>query len=82
MDRNMTGSLPPNAHESMAGSLIAYAIVFVLMDMVIVALRFYVRLRVIRRVGLDDWALAATLVRSPLAQSPPFRKGEYPDTGY
>lgn len=78
----MTGSLSPNAYDSMTGTLISYAVVFVLMDMVVVALRFYVRVRVIRKVGLDDWALAATLVRSPVAQSPPMCKGDYPDTGH
>ncbi|KAK4235822.1 hypothetical protein C8A03DRAFT_17469 [Achaetomium macrosporum] len=63
MERGQTGSHPPTAHESMVGRLIAFSVTLVLVNVVIVALRFYVRVRVIRKFGLDDWALAATLVR-------------------
>lgn len=61
---NMTRK-PPNAQESMVGGLIASAVVFLLVCVAVVALRFYVRLRVIRDFGNDDIALAATLVMPP-----------------
>ena len=34
---------------------------------ILVALRLWVRWRVIRKVGLDDWVVAASLVRSVTA---------------
>ena len=52
-----------NAQESRVDSLIASAVVFLLVCVVVVGLRFYIRLRVIRKFGNDDIALAVTLVR-------------------
>jgi hypothetical protein len=48
--------------ESMVGSLIAYSVAFMVLNVAIVALRYYVRLVVIRKFGNDDVALGATLV--------------------
>lgn len=65
MDQINLTRKPPNGQESMVGGLIASAVVFLLVCVVVVALRFYVRLRVIRDFGNDDIALAATLVITP-----------------
>jgi type IV secretory pathway TrbD component len=51
------------ASESMAGGLIAFSVTMALVNVIVVALRFYVRIWMIRKFGLDDWAVAATLVR-------------------
>jgi hypothetical protein len=42
------------SEESMVESLIAYSVVFMVLNVVIVALRYYVRLLVIRKFGNDD----------------------------
>lgn len=46
----------------MVGSLIAYCVVCMFVIAVVVSLRFYIRLGVIRKFGNDDVALAATVV--------------------
>lgn len=51
--------------ESIAPALTAYSAVFLLVNVVVVALRFYVRLGVIRKFGSDDLALGLTLVSFP-----------------
>jgi hypothetical protein len=61
MDQNAARNVPSQT-ESIAPSLIAFSAVFLLLSVVIVALRFYVRLGVIRKFGTDDVALALTLV--------------------
>ncbi|KAK4153781.1 hypothetical protein C8A00DRAFT_15023 [Chaetomidium leptoderma] len=61
MDRNLTGSLPADAYENIAGGLIAYCVIFLLLNMTIVGVRFYIRLRIIRKFGSDDIALGVTL---------------------
>jgi hypothetical protein len=53
----------PDALQSMIPGLITYSVILSLLDLVVVSLRLYVRLRVIRKFGLDDWGVAATLVR-------------------
>ncbi|KAL2129160.1 hypothetical protein VTI74DRAFT_8154 [Chaetomium olivicolor] len=60
-DTATAGEPPPNLDGNIAGSLIAYSVVLSLLDFFIVSLRFFVRLRVIRKFGLDDWGVAATL---------------------
>ncbi len=71
----MTGNLPPNAYESMTGSLIPYAVVLVVQDNVIVALLFYACIRVIRKaasIGLPVVLVFLTdtvVVRWSMAQS-------------
>jgi len=64
MDPPTTGTNhPPNEHESVATSLVIYSSIFLVVNIVVVALRFHVRLRVLRKFGTDDIALAITLVR-------------------
>ncbi|KAK4157293.1 hypothetical protein C8A00DRAFT_11824 [Chaetomidium leptoderma] len=53
MDRNRLGSIPR--------SLIAYAVVCSSVVVIVVSLRLYVRLRLLRKPGIDDIALAVTL---------------------
>lgn len=66
MDPSMPGDhSPPNAHETMVGSLITYSVVCVLVIAVVASLRFYIRLGVIRKFGNDDVALAVTVVWPP-----------------
>ncbi|KAK4038627.1 hypothetical protein C8A01DRAFT_17288 [Parachaetomium inaequale] len=60
MERDIPGSPPPNAHESIAGSLIAYSVACFLVVVAVVSLRLYIRLRVIRKFGSDDIALGVT----------------------
>ncbi|KAK3897915.1 hypothetical protein C8A05DRAFT_19414 [Staphylotrichum tortipilum] len=54
-------NLPRNDHESVATSLIVYSSIFLIVNIVVVALRFHVRLRVLRKFGNDDIALVITL---------------------
>jgi hypothetical protein len=54
--------------ESMVGSLIAYSVVLLLLNVVVVALRYYVRLVLIRKFGSDDVAIGATLVCFPMTR--------------
>ncbi|KAK3934500.1 hypothetical protein QBC46DRAFT_399590 [Diplogelasinospora grovesii] len=54
-------NLPPYAHDSIVRSLITYVGLLLCVNLVVVSLRFYIRLRLIRKFGYDDWALAATL---------------------
>jgi hypothetical protein len=45
---------------------VAYAIVCSVVVIVVTSLRFYVRFRLLRKFGIDDIALTATLVRAPI----------------
>ena len=64
MDQSIAGNPLPNSYQgTIAGPLIIYSAILLLVNMVVVALRFYVRVRVIRKVGNDDIALGLTLVR-------------------
>ena len=69
MDGNMPAIILPDTPENTAGSLIAYAVVCFTVVVVVVCLRFYVRLRLLRKSGIDDIALAITLVRAPIVLS-------------
>lgn len=65
MDQNVTDILPLNTHESIAVPLLVYSVVLVLFGVVVVALRSYIRLFLVRNFGSDDIALCVTLVRFP-----------------
>ena len=53
-------------YENRGGMLVAVIIVCSIVVTVIVGLRFYVRLGIIKKLGADDWVLAAALVCLPL----------------
>ncbi|KAK4247458.1 hypothetical protein C7999DRAFT_14499 [Corynascus novoguineensis] len=52
------------ADESIADDLIECVVVLMAIMLVVVSLRFYIRLRLLRKAGNDDIALAATMVRT------------------
>ena len=63
MDQSIASNPLPNTYQgTIAGPLIIYSAIFLVVNVVVVALRFYVRLHVIRKVGNDDIALGLTLV--------------------
>ncbi|CZR60262.1 uncharacterized protein PAC_10158 [Phialocephala subalpina] len=62
MDRPQPDDLPPNAYENRAGMTVAIISACLFVSTVVVSLRFYVRLVIIRKFGVDDWALAVVLV--------------------
>jgi hypothetical protein len=57
----------PDIHESIAPPLIAYSVICQVVIVTVVCSRFYIRLRILRKFGADDMALAATLVRAPVS---------------
>jgi hypothetical protein len=57
---------PRDTQEHAIRSLVAYAIVCLVVVIVVTSLRFYVRFRLLRKFGIDDIALAVTLVRAPV----------------
>lgn len=63
---NMADTPPSNIYESIAPSLIVYSVICQVVILTVVASRFYIRLRILRKFGADDMALAATLVRAPV----------------
>lgn len=74
MDHSIPRSIPVDNQENTAGSLIAYAVVCFVIVTVVSSLRFYVRLRLLRKPGIDDIALAITSVRASIV--PTLRKGD------
>ncbi len=54
--------MPPSMYENRGGGLVAVITVCLIVATVIVGLRFYVRFGIIKRLGVDDWVLAAALV--------------------
>lgn len=58
----LSGDLPPNAYENHGGRTVAVITVCLFLVTVVVCLRFYVRLVIVRKFGADDWVLAASLV--------------------
>ncbi|CRK39163.1 hypothetical protein BN1723_000701, partial [Verticillium longisporum] len=59
----------PGAHDlvrraqgDMTASLITYMVVMSCICLTVVTLRFYVRVHIIRNLGNDDWAVAATML--------------------
>jgi hypothetical protein len=69
MEREAPFSPPPDAHESISGSLIAYSVACLLVVVTVVSLRLHIRVRLLRKFGGDDIALAITTVRIPNALS-------------
>ena len=65
MNQTVTRDSPLNNSRSIAVPLIVYSVSFSLVIIVVVAMRFYVRLGIIQKVGNDDIALGLTLVRFP-----------------
>jgi hypothetical protein len=60
--RDMADTPPhPDLYKSIAAPLIAYSAVCQIVILIVVSLRFYIRLRLLRKFGVDDMALAATL---------------------
>lgn len=66
MDLLHTGDMPSSMYENRGGMLVAVITVCSIVVTVIVGLRFYVRFGIIKKLGADDWVLAAALVRFPL----------------
>jgi len=65
--------MPPSMYENRGGELVAVITALSIVTTVVVGLRFYVRLRIIKKLGIDDWVLAAALVYLPLSLlEPPF----------
>lgn len=64
MDRPQTGNMLPSMYESHGGMFVAVITMCSIVATIVVGLRFYVRLRIIKRLGADDWVLAAALVYS------------------
>ncbi|KAE9367290.1 hypothetical protein N431DRAFT_382891 [Stipitochalara longipes BDJ] len=54
--------MPPSMHENRGGRVVAGITVCSIVVTLIVGLRFYVRLGIIKKLGADDWVLAAALV--------------------
>lgn len=73
MDRLHTGDMPSSMYENRGGMVVAVITVCSIVVTVIVGLRFYVRFGIIKKLGVDDWVLAAALVCLPLPfLEPPF----------
>ncbi|WAO91393.1 Hypothetical protein NCS54_00886000 [Fusarium falciforme] len=53
-------SLPPDAFDNNGYKAITAAVVGLFFATLASALRFYVRVAIVRKLGLDDWALAVT----------------------
>ncbi|KAL2161083.1 hypothetical protein VTH06DRAFT_8796 [Thermothelomyces fergusii] len=58
----MPGGPATDADENLAKSLIACSVAVLGFVLVVVSLRFYIRLRLIRKAGIDDVALGVTLL--------------------
>lgn len=58
----LPGDLPPHAYENRGGMTVAVITVCSFVVTVVVCLRFYVRLVIVRKFGADDWVLATALV--------------------
>ncbi|KAM0329339.1 hypothetical protein ACHAQA_004644 [Verticillium albo-atrum] len=62
MDTLGANDFLPRTEGDMRASLIAYIVTLLTVCIVFVSLRFYIRIRVIRNFGKDDWAVAATML--------------------
>lgn len=65
MHQTQSADLPPSAYENRARELVAVVAACLFVATAIVCLRFYVRLVIIKKPGVDDWVLAAALVYFP-----------------
>lgn len=66
-DLSMSGGPTEDANradESIANGVVKCVVVLLAIMLVVASLRFYIRLRLLRKAGNDDIALAATLVRN------------------
>jgi hypothetical protein len=66
MDRPHTRDMSSSMYESRGGMVVVVITVCSIVATAIVGLRFYVRLRIVKKLGADDWVLAAALVCLPL----------------
>ena len=66
MDRPHTRDMSSSMYENRSGMVVAVITVCSIVATVLVALRFYVRFGIIKKLGADDWVLAAALVCRPL----------------
>jgi hypothetical protein len=66
MDRPQPGDMPLSMYENRGGRVVAVITACSIVATVIVGLRFYVRFRIIKKPGPDDWVLVAALVYLPL----------------
>ncbi len=55
--------------ESKQGSIIAISVIFASLSALVVSLRLYTRLSILRTAGPDDWTILAALVRSHYLRS-------------
>ncbi|KAH8646492.1 hypothetical protein BGZ60DRAFT_233206 [Tricladium varicosporioides] len=67
MDRPQANGSTLAAHENFAGRIIAIIAACLFVATVVVSLRFYVRLVIIKKFGADDWALGAALIATIFA---------------
>jgi len=54
--------LPDNAHQNKGPAVLATCITLTALSTLFVAARLYVRIRILSRVGLDDWLIVISLV--------------------
>jgi hypothetical protein len=62
IERPHTGDMPPSMHENHGGRMVAVITACSIVATISVGLRFYVRFGIIKKLGADDWVLAAALV--------------------
>jgi hypothetical protein len=53
-------------YKNRSGLVVAVITVCLIVDTVVVGLRFYVRFGIVKKLGADDWVLAVALVCRPL----------------
>ncbi len=59
----MDESYPPASYtESKAGTIIGVSVAFAATSLVILLLRLFVRVRILKAAGLDDWTMLAAQV--------------------
>jgi len=58
---------PQQDAESKQATVIAVAVVFAALASIVVSLRLYTRLCILRAAGADDWTILAANVRFPLS---------------
>lgn len=64
IDLAMPRDSATDADENVVDGFIACTVILLALILVVVSLRFYIRLRLLRKTGSDDIALAVTVVRS------------------
>lgn len=66
---------PWTRNENKGPGCIAFAAIMTTLSLVFVSVRFYVRTRIVRAIGWDDWVILLSVVRD----SPPAVIGIFPD---